>query len=217
MIRLDAVVVRYGRRTVVDGFTLDVSSGECVGLVGPSGCGKSTVIKVLSGQVPVSAGSVSVGDWQPSYGSPSLGLMGLVHQDPHASLDPLWSVRRTVAEPLAARRRHRSRSSQQVERSVDAALTAVRLGHVDQRVRTSSLSVGQAQRVALARALIAGPKVLLADEPTSALDPTTAATVVRLLREASDAGAATLVVSHHAVLLETFCDRVIDMAPEEIG
>lgn len=100
---------------------------------------------------------------------------------------------------------------------MEAALAAVRLRHVDPRVRTSSLSVGQAQRVALARALISAPAVVLADEPTSALDPTTAATVVRLLREASDAGAATLVVSHHALLLGTFCDRVVEMVPGTAG
>jgi len=218
MIRVDDLSAGYpGRPAVVDGFTLDVPAGTCVGLLGPSGCGKSTVLKVVTGQLPARSGTVAVASWSPTDrpGSrPPLGLLGVVSQDPVASLDPLWTVGRTVAEPLDARRRATAGGLTREERqqAVARQLADVRLGHLDPATRTTALSVGQAQRVAIARALIAGPRAIVADEPTSALDPTSASTVVRLLRQAADGGVAVLVVSHHRALLESFCDATVDMA-----
>lgn len=218
MIRVVDLSAGYrGRPPAVDGFSLTVPAGACVGLLGPSGCGKSTVLKVVTGQLPARAGMVAVADWSPTGRPgrrPPLGLLGVVSQDPVASLDPLWTVGRTVAEPLDARRRGSARRLTRDERrrAVERQLADVRLGHLDPDTRTTALSVGQAQRVAIARALIAGPAAIVADEPTSALDPTSAATVVRLLRQAADGGVAVLVVSHHRALLGSFCDDTVDMA-----
>ncbi len=219
MISIEDLSAGYrGRPPAVQGFSLVVPAGACVGLLGPSGCGKSTVLKVVTGQLPARSGTVTVADWSPTDrpGSrPPLGLLGVVSQDPVASLDPLWSVGRAVAEPLVARRRGSAGrlAREERERAVKRQLADVRLGHLDPATRITALSVGQAQRVAIARALIAGPRAMVADEPTSALDPTSAATVVRLLRRAADSGLAVLVVSHHRTLLESFCDATVDMFP----
>jgi ABC-type dipeptide/oligopeptide/nickel transport system ATPase subunit len=213
VIRAIEVTVVYGRRTVLRRCSLGVVPGECVGLLGPSGCGKSTLLRVLSGDQMPTAGSVRVGSWSSSSRTrrrgPPPGEIGVVYQDPVGSLDRLWSVARCVEEPLIA-----LGGATSVNRAdeVRAILRHVRLGHLDPRTSVRGLSVGQAQRVAIARALIARPRVVLADEPTSALDPTTAATVVVLLREAADAGAAVLIVSHNERLLSSFCDRLLRLA-----
>lgn len=222
MIRIKELSAGYrGRPAVVEGFSLVVPAGACVGLLGPSGCGKSTVLKVVTGQLAARSGRVTVASWSPTGRSgrrPPLGLLGVVSQDPVASLDPLWTVGRTVAEPLVAQRRRAGRlAAAERRQEVERQLADVRLGHLDPATRTTTLSVGQAQRVAIARALIAGPRVIVADEPTSALDPTSAATVVRLLRQAADRGLAVLVVSHHRALLASFCDDLVDMTAPDPG
>jgi len=208
MIDVRGVTVRYGGMPVLAGVDLLVEPGQCVGIAGASGAGKSTLLRVLLGEQVADAGSVAIGCWSPGRGSPQppAGLIGVVYQDPVASLDRLWPVGRCVAEPLAA---SGNRERGEAAARVGAMLGLVRLGHVPPETRITRLSVGQAQRVAMARALIHHPAAILADEPTSALDPTTAASVVRLLRGAADEGAAVLVVSHNRPLLRTLCDRVL--------
>lgn len=204
MITLESVSVVYGRRRVLDQLDLAVGRGECVGLLGPSGAGKSTLLRLLVGDQTAHSGIVRIGDWSPDTQArrPPAGLLGVVHQDPVGSLDRLWTVERCIAEPLIAMRKPNPDA-------VRAMLSHVRLGHINPRTPVRALSVGQAQRVALARALIGQPEAILADEPTSALDPTSAATIVTLLRHAANGGSATLVVSHNEPLLRSFCDRIV--------
>lgn len=198
----------YGVQAVLNGVSMDIPGGDCVGMLGRSGSGKSTMLKVITGRLRANRGVVDVAGWRPTP-TPPPGLFGVVYQDPQSSLDRLWTVEQCVTEPLVAAGRRPERDHR--AETVRTLLDRVRLGHVSPSARVTSLSVGQAQRVAMARALVAKPRVICADEPTSALDPTSAATVVRLLREAADAGAAVLVVSHNEPLLRSFCDRVVEM------
>ncbi len=210
MIEAREITVKYGKRLILDRCALSVEPGECVGLLGPSGCGKSTLLRVIVGEQHPSSGSVSIGGWKPSPSretTPPPGLFGIVHQDPVGSLDRLWSVAQCVREPLAALGTDRETQCSMMK----SMLAYVRLGHIHPETPVRSLSIGQAQRVAMARALIGNPNVVLADEPTSALDPTTAATIVVLLREAAMNGASVVVVSHNDALLASFCDRILEM------
>jgi peptide/nickel transport system ATP-binding protein len=180
---------------------------ECLGLLGSSGSGKSTLARIILGDLRASSGSVRVGTYRGSPASPPPGIFGVIYQDPISSLDRLWSVERCIAEPLVASGIAASERASRVRQ----LLSSVRMDHIDPRCRVTRLSVGQAQRVALARALAAKPQAVVADEPTSALDPTTAASIVRLLRQAAEDGAAVLVVSHNEPLLRAFCHRVESM------
>lgn len=223
MIQLDDISLAYGDQRILERVTLHVSPGECLGLLGASGCGKSTLLRIMTGEQPPQSGTVRVGDWSPGgkVRHPPPGLIGVIYQNPTASLDWLWQVGQCLAEPLIALGVW-DRTERQ--RRVMQALHDVRLGHVSPAARVVSLSVGQAQRVALARALICTPRVILADEPTSALDPTTAATIIRLLAAAAARGAAVVTVSHNGPLLASFCPRLLllrnhhleEIAPSEV-
>lgn len=203
MISIDKLTAGYRGRTIINGASLMIAAGECVGLVGPSGSGKSTLLRCLTGELRPVSGQVRIGKWIPGPETPPPGLIGMVWQDPVSALDPLWTIGACIAEPLhAAGHSH-------IDAATDEALTAVRLGHLAIDTRVSTLSVGQAQRVSLARALAPGPLALIADEPTSALDPTNAAAIVRMLYQASRTGTAVLVVSHNLRLLQSFCDRIV--------
>jgi peptide/nickel transport system ATP-binding protein len=199
------VVVRFGTTTAVAGVTLDVRAGERVALVGASGSGKTTLLSLASGLRRPTVGRV--------VRAPGLRL-GMLLQDPVASLDPAWTVEQIVAEPLRDRPGPGRTGTEQARtprrEAVQRALAAVHLGGVDLDRRPAELSVGQCQRVALARALVAEPGLILADEPTSALDPSVAAGVLRLLDAAlASTGAALLVVSHDVLAVGPLVDRLV--------
>ena len=228
------VVVRYGRRTALDGVSLAVAAGERVGLVGPSGAGKSTLLGLLDGLVPATSGTVEVlgADLSRLRGAELVRLqarIGTVHQRLEL-VGPLQVVHNVSAGQLGRWSTARALWSlvrpQEVERA-RAALAAV--GLVDRlRDRTDTLSGGQQQRVALARVLAQEPDLVLADEPVSALDPALSEEVVRLLAtvtpstastastastpSTSGAGGRTLVASlHDTDLARRWCDRLVGL------
>jgi peptide/nickel transport system ATP-binding protein len=210
VLRLQDVTVRYGPTTALDGVSLEVEAGERLALVGDSGCGKTTLLSVAGGYRAPTVGRV----WR----APETRL-GLLLQDPVASLNPGWTLEQVISEPLRDRRaastpgtppRSAPRSATARRAAVAGALAAVRLGMLDLGRYPAELSVGQCQRVALARALLAEPTLLLADEPTSALDPSVGAGILRLIDTVLAAtGAAFLVVSHDVLAVAPLVHRMV--------
>jgi ABC-type glutathione transport system ATPase component len=201
VLTLREVTVRYGATVALDGVSLDVGPGERIALVGDSGCGKTTLLSVVSGLRKPTAGRV----WR----APGTRI-GLLQQDPVASLNPGWTLEQIVGEPLRDRRDRLSEGF--VASRVKDALSEVRLGMLEVSRYPTELSVGQCQRVALARALVADPTLLLADEPTSALDPSVAAGILRLIDAALiSSGAAFLVVSHDFLAMAPLVHRLVVM------
>ncbi|WP_374306557.1 ABC transporter ATP-binding protein [Dongia sp.] len=213
MISVTNLTAGYGARTILRDVSLEVLPGECVGLVGPSGSGKSTLLSVLVGELPYQSGSVDIAGWRPGgAGSrPPAGHIGMIYQDPVASLDPLWNIGRCIAEPLLAA------GVLETSELVASAMKTVGLRHLNPRTKVPHLSVGQAQRVAIARATAAEPAVVIADEPTSALDPTNAASVVRRFHEMAKSGTSILIGSHNQCLLESFCSRILTIKTRPEG
>lgn len=222
-IELVEVSRRYvtGRVAVqaVDAVSLRVEAGEVVGLSGPSGCGKSTLLRLVSGVERPDAGRVlhdgapadviGGGRHRRTSGASPTGVAA-VFQDPGGSLDPRWPVWRSASEPLTVR--GRTRPSLLRATALDA-FSRVGLGAISGDERPAELSGGQCQRVAIARALIARPRILVADEPTASLDVTTAAGILRVLREvATQDRVAMVVVSHDTAMLSVLCDRVQHMS-----
>ncbi|PZE64292.1 ABC transporter ATP-binding protein [Curtobacterium sp. MCBD17_021] len=228
VVDLRDVTVTFGRgaRAVhaLRGIDVEVHAGETVGLVGESGSGKSTAARVALGLVRPTTGSVRLfgADVRRSRGRDRLALrsgVGVVLQDPVASLDPRMSVGECIAEPLAVHRRRTSATDRR--RRVDEVLDAVRLPRTLATRAPRELSGGQRQRVSLARALVLEPRLLVADEPTSALDVSVQEAVLEVLTDLqADLGFACLFVSHDLAVVQRFAERVVVMragAVEEQG
>lgn len=190
---------------------LDVLDGQCHGLVGESGCGKSTLGRALLRLAPIAEGTVWF-EGQDITRLPERRLrplrrrMQMVFQDPQASLNPRFTVRQTLSEPLAI---HRVGSRADRPARVRALLASVGLdGDLAERL-PHELSGGQRQRIGIARALAVEPRFLVADEPLSALDVSVQAQLLNLLvalRAAREL--ALLFISHDLRVVRHLCDRV---------
>lgn len=185
----------YGRLRAVDGVSLTLARGETLGLVGESGSGKSTLAKMLLGLVRPDTGRVAIH-----------ASVGAVFQEPYASLDPRWTVRRCLSEPFAVHRRP-------VETArLEALLAAVELPASFLGRRPHELSGGECQRVSIARALALEPELLLCDEAVSALDAYVRAQILNLLlRLQTERGLALFFISHDLRVIRHLSDRIAVM------
>lgn len=220
------------RRQVLFDVNVEVRAGECLAVIGGSGSGKSTLTRILLGLECADAGEVtydglsvnmlSASAMRRSAGFKALRQQtGLVFQDPFGSLDPRWTVARSVGEPLILRGRGLGRD--ELAERVAEALATVGLNPDEFMDRLpSELSGGQAQRVAIARAIVDEPRVILADEPMSAID---VAARLRILDafaaiRAARPDMALIVVSHDLGVVQHIADRIVvlrDGHVEETG
>ncbi|WP_433343425.1 dipeptide ABC transporter ATP-binding protein [Streptomyces sp. CA-253872] len=212
-----SVVFGRGKGAVraLDGVSLHVGPGETLGLVGESGSGKSTAARVALGLIPPTSGTVTLfgADLGRTRGRARRTLrsgIGVVLQDPVASLDARMTVGECVAEPLRVHSRELSAKDRQAK--VAAVLERVRLPREVARRAPRELSGGQRQRVSLARALVLEPRLLVADEPTSALDVSVQEAVLDVITELQEElGFACLFVSHDLAVVQHFAQRVVVM------
>ncbi|MEU6347742.1 ABC transporter ATP-binding protein [Streptomyces sp. NPDC047072] len=213
VVELRDVSVQFGRLQALRDVSLDVRPGETVGLVGESGSGKSTAARVALGLIAPAAGSVSLfgtelGRVRGRKRRALLAGVGVVLQDPVASLDARMSVAECVAEPLRVHRRDMSAAERRAR--VAEVLELVRLSKELAGRGPRELSGGQRQRVSLARALALRPRLLVADEPTSALDVSVQRTVLEVIAELQrELGFACLFVSHDLAVVQEFAQRVV--------
>lgn len=202
------------RLQAVDRVSLDVAEGEAVAIVGGSGSGKSTFARAIARLGPIDAGEVRwreapLPEREAMRPRDRAGLQP-VFQDPVASLDPLWTVRDIVAEPLRRLRPDLDRAA--IDERVNAVLTETGLSPDLADRRPSALSGGQAQRVAIARALGPDPAMLLLDEATSALDVLVAGTILDLLGTLQrERGLAILMITHDLAVARRLCHRIVVM------
>ncbi|MET9859653.1 ABC transporter ATP-binding protein [Streptomyces smyrnaeus] len=219
VVELDNVSVVFGRGRgavrALDGVSLTVRHGETLGLVGESGSGKSTASRVALGLITPNEGTVSLfgTDLARTRSRARRALragIGVVLQDPVASLDARMTVGECVAEPLRVHRR--ALSARERQERVAAVLDRVRLSREVARRAPRELSGGQRQRVSLARALVLEPRLLVADEPTSALDVSVQEAVLEVISELqAELGFACLFVSHDLAVVQHFAQRVAVM------
>ena len=225
-LEVNELVVEYkraGRRPfrAVDGVTFDVKRGEIVGLVGESGSGKSTIGRALLGLIPSAGGNVKVlgqelvkghSRRRASQGKGLKGLrrrVGVIFQDPAASLNPRLPIGDVISEPLEV---HRIGNKASRQKRVYELLEAVELPRSAFNRYPHELSGGQRQRVSIARALSLGPDLLVADEPTSALDVSVQAQVLGMLTDLQrDFGFACLFISHDLAVIDSLAHRVVVM------
>jgi putative ABC transport system ATP-binding protein len=193
---------------ILHDISLDVASGETLGLIGPSGSGKSSLLMLMGGLEQASAGTITaMGEDLTAMNEDQLARfrrshMGVVFQSFH--LIPTMTALENVATPLEL-----AGSPDAFDRA-RAELDAVGLGNrVDHY--PNQMSGGEQQRVALARASAPRPRILLADEPTGNLDETNGGAIIDLLFGLRDRHGATLIMVTHARDLAARCSRVIGL------
>jgi ABC-type glutathione transport system ATPase component len=219
LMQMIGLSVSFAARTVVNGAELEVADGAALGVVGESGAGKSSLLRALAGLTPTSGGRVLWKGSDITNASPAkrrrLNVrVGLVFQDPFASLNPRLPVWSIVSEQALI---NGERSEARLRALADAALEQVQLDPAIAARRPSSLSGGQRQRVAIARALMGAPELLLLDEPTSSLDVTVQAQVLDLLRAIRrDMGVAMIMISHDLYAVRGLCDTLAVMRNGEV-
>lgn len=188
----------------LDGVSLSVEPGETVAIVGESGCGKTTLARAVLGLQPLRSGQISVSGVAVTGVSAGLASrVGMVWQDPYASLDPRWKVGRSIEEPVRL-----------AGRSIDVgkALTEVGLDPSIAGRYPHQLSGGQRQRVAIGRALALRPPLVICDEPTAALDLSIQAQILNLLKDVqSSLGCAFLYISHDLTTVRYVAGRIAVM------
>jgi putrescine transport system ATP-binding protein len=163
LLRVDAVVKKFGQFRAVDGLSLDIAAGEFFALLGPSGCGKTTLLRMLAGFETPDEGRILLGGEDIAQIPPHQRPVNMMFQS--YALFPHLSVRDNIAFGL---RRARMRSAD-INARVAEMVALVKLEGLEKR-KPDQLSGGQRQRVALARSLARRPKLLLLDEPLAALD-----------------------------------------------
>jgi oligopeptide/dipeptide ABC transporter ATP-binding protein len=200
----------------VDDVSLYVGPGESVGLVGESGCGKSTLVRLLARLLDASDGRIvfagqELGEIRAERfaRTPQRAAIQMVFQDPTDSLNPRFSAREAIAEPL---RLLTGLTGTQVDARVDEVALQVGLPLALLPRYAHQLSGGQKARVGIARALAVKPRLLILDEPTAALDVSVQAVVLQLLAELRrELGLSYLFVSHDLNVVRLLTDRVAVM------
>ena len=210
MIEFTDVVKSYEQgNTALNGVTMQIEDGEFCFLVGPSGSGKSTIIKLITGEIKPTAGTVHVNGYSleriRKREIPYLRrTVGVVFQDFRLIQN------KTVYENVAFAMRAIGARQREIKDRVPYILELVGLGNKEKRL-PNALSGGEQQRLAIARALVNNPSTIIADEPTGNLDPDMSLEIMSLLQEINNLGTTMLVVTHAKELVEHFGKRVITL------
>src|SRR6195952_1684975 len=172
---------QVGAVHAVDDISLDIFSGETLGIVGESGCGKSTTARLILRLLDPTSGTIRFDGPDISRLSqrslrPLRREMQMIFQDPYSSLTPRKTVGQIVGSPFAIHGQKNARSR------VQELLETVGLSPEHYNRYPHEFSGGQRQRIGVARALALSPKLIVCDEPVSALDVSIQAQVLNLLR-----------------------------------
>ena len=209
VIRIRDLVVGFGERNVIDGFSLDVRRGEILGVVGPSGAGKSVTLRAVIGLLPQKSGTVEVFGVDMGEATPQERLSverrwGVLFQQ--GALFSSLTVKQNIEMPL---REHTNLGARMLDEIARLKIELVGLKPEAADLFPSELSGGMIKRAALARALSLDPDIVFLDEPTAGLDPIGANAFDRLIMTLKDTlGLTVYMVTHDLDSLTTACDRI---------
>lgn len=202
MIEVSGLVKSYGPIHAVKDIQFRVKKGEVVGFLGPNGAGKSTTMKIITGSMAPTGGSVRVAGFDVFEDPVEVKKrIGYLPENP-----PVYGEM-SVESYLAFVAKLKGVSGADVSRQVAKAIEKTDLGSVRRRL-IQNLSKGFRQRVGIAQALVSDPEVLILDEPTSGLDPRQVAEVRALIKELKVEH--TIILSTHILPeVQSMCERII--------
>jgi putrescine transport system ATP-binding protein len=202
LLRIDAVVKKFGSFRAVDRLSLDIKAGEFFALLGPSGCGKTTLLRMLAGFETPDEGRILLDGKDIAQVLPHQRPVNMMFQN--YALFPHLSVRNNIA--FGMKRAGMARS--EIDTRVAELVALVKLDGLEKR-KPDQLSGGQKQRVALARSLARRPQVLLLDEPLAALDKKLReSTQLELMELQRRLGMTFIIVTHDQEEAMTVADRI---------
>lgn len=182
------------------GVSFSVDRGKTLGVLGESGCGKSTLAKIVAGLLAPDSGEVHFRKGRPS--------LGIVFQEPFASLDPRMTIASSLGEPFFIQKTEKRRVPEKTKKLL--SLVELPQGHLRKYPR--ELSGGECQRVVIARALAMDPELLICDEPVSSLDAIVRAQILNLLLKIqADRQISMLFISHDLRVVRHMSDTVLVM------
>jgi peptide/nickel transport system ATP-binding protein len=199
----------------VDGVTLELASGETLGIVGESGCGKSTLARAVLRLIPPTAGRVcllgrALGALDKAELRAAKKDLQVIFQDPLAALNPRMTVGDIVSEPLWTHCPELDRAA--ISERVREVLRRVGLTGGELNRYPHEFSGGQCQRIGIARALVLEPKVIICDEPVSALDVSIQAQIINLMMDLQhELGLAMIFIAHDLAVVRHISHRVLVM------
>ena len=206
---LSAVLARQPGHVVhaVDDVSLSVRRGGSLGVVGESGSGKSTLARAVVGLLRPASGTIHIdGQSQETLRGRTVQM---AFQDPYLSLNPAFTIARTLSEPFLA---HRLCAPSEVPARLKRLMQMVELPEDLLRRKSGQLSGGQRQRVGIARALAMAPDILIADEVTSALDVSIQAQILELFKRLqAELGLTLILISHDLAVVRYLCEDVAVM------
>jgi len=199
-LEVDSLVKRFGQVVAVDGISLELRSGECLGLLGPNGAGKSTLIRAIAGRVIPDSGRVTV--FGAAADSPAArAALGWVPQD--LALYPRLSAK----ENLRSFGRYYGLTGKKLDQAVaqclDWAALQDRAGEL-----TRNLSGGMKRRLNMAAGLIHQPRLVLMDEPTVGVDPQSRNRIFEMIETLRAQGMTIIYTTHYMEEAERLCDRI---------
>ena len=202
MIEIRDLTKSYGPYQAVDRLSFSVKKGEVVGFLGPNGAGKTTTMKMITGFMPPTSGSVRVAGFDVFEDPIEVKRrIGYLPETP-----PLYGEM-TVEDYLRFVARLKGVENARVRTLVDRAIEKTDLGSVRKRT-IQNLSKGYRQRIGISQALVADPEILILDEPTVGLDPRQVAEVRNLIKDL--AGQHTIILSTHILPeVQATCERII--------
>lgn len=202
MIRIQNLTKRYGSTLAVDDLSVDIPRGEILGLLGPNGAGKSTTLRIMTGYMPSTSGTIIVDDYDVAKEPQTVkARMGYLPESAPLYLEML------VFDYLSYIADVRGVSGPRKTTRLKELSDLCSIREVMHKP-ISTLSKGYRQRVGLALALMEDPPILILDEPTSGLDPNQIAEIRTIIREIGQEK--TIIFSTHILSeAEATCDRVV--------
>ncbi len=202
-LRIESLRKRFGQVTAVDGITLELHPGECLGLLGPNGAGKSTLIRSIAGRVIPDAGAVSILGFS-AESTEARRALGWVPQE-------LALYRRlTCRENLESFGRFHGMAGASLQEAIAWCLAWAAL---EERASAlvKNLSGGMMRRLNMAAGLVHRPRVVLMDEPTTGVDPQSRNRIFEMIEKLRGEGTSMIYTTHYMEEAERLCDRIAIM------